>query len=63
MLVGLGATSLSMSPVLRPAVHAQLAVLTGSDCSGMAAAARAARGPQAARGAALRARDELLQAR
>jgi hypothetical protein len=44
-------------------VHAQLALLTGSDCAAMAAAARTGRGPQGAREAALRVRDELLQAR
>jgi phosphotransferase system enzyme I (PtsI) len=63
VLVGLGATSLSMSPVLRPAVHAQLAELSVSDCVAMAAAARGARGPRAAREAALAVRDELQQAR
>ena len=51
VLVGLGVTSLSMSARSLPAVRAALATRTLADCRALAAAARAAGDPEAARAA------------
>jgi phosphotransferase system enzyme I (PtsI) len=60
VLVGLGATSLSMAPAARAAVAEQLAVLGAADCAAVAEAARASSDPWAAREAARRVRDDRL---
>jgi phosphoenolpyruvate-protein phosphotransferase (PTS system enzyme I) len=52
VLVGLGASSLSMADGARAAVHAELARHTVQECERMARAALAARSPTAARAAA-----------
>ncbi|NAZ76852.1 phosphoenolpyruvate--protein phosphotransferase, partial [Kineococcus sp. T13] len=49
VLVGLGATSLSMAPAAVPAVRAALARTTAATCRAMAAAALAADSPRSAR--------------
>ena len=58
VLVGLGVTSLSTSPNARSGVRAGLAATTMDECRAMAAAARGARGADAARRAAAGARWE-----
>jgi phosphoenolpyruvate-protein phosphotransferase (PTS system enzyme I) len=58
VLVGLGVTSLSMAPVSRPAVHAELAGLSVEDCMAIAVAARGVGGATAARARARAVRDE-----
>ena len=58
VLVGLGATSLSMAPVSRPAVLAELRGLSTEDCAVIADAARSATGAQRARTRAREARDQ-----
>jgi phosphotransferase system enzyme I (PtsI) len=54
VLVGLGATSLSMAPVSRPAVLAELRGLSAEDCAVIADAARSGSGAEQAR---MRARE------
>ncbi|MDT7633709.1 MAG: phosphoenolpyruvate-protein phosphotransferase system enzyme [Pseudonocardiales bacterium] len=58
VLVGLGVTSLSMAPVSRPAVHAELAGLSVEDCVAIARAARGVGGAAAGRARARKVRDE-----
>jgi len=58
VLVGLGVTSLSMAPVSRPAVHAELAGLSVEDCVAIARAARGVGGATAGRARARKVRDE-----
>jgi phosphoenolpyruvate-protein phosphotransferase (PTS system enzyme I) len=58
VLVGLGVTSLSMAPVSRPAVHAELAGLSVQDCVAIARAARGVGGAAAGRARARKVRDE-----
>jgi len=58
VLVGLGVTSLSMAPVSRPAVLAELAGLTTADCVAIAEAARGSVGARLARAHAREVRDE-----
>jgi phosphotransferase system enzyme I (PtsI) len=58
VLVGLGVTSLSMAPVSRPAVLAELAGLSTADCVAIAEAARGSVGARLARAHAREVRDE-----
>jgi phosphotransferase system enzyme I (PtsI) len=60
VLTGLGVSSLSMAPTRVPAVRAALAMHDLRACTAMAAAARAARCPQDARGAALGLANKLI---
>jgi len=60
VLVGLGASSLSMAPSRVPAVRTALSLHTREQCQQMAAAARASTSPAAARGAVLRMADPVL---
>jgi len=60
VLTGLGVSSLSMAPTRVPAVRASLALHDFRACTAMAAAARAARSPQAGRDAALALADKLI---
>jgi len=58
VLVGLGVTSLSMAPVARPAVFAELRGLATEDCAAIAEAARSGVGADQARDRARTVRDE-----
>jgi phosphotransferase system enzyme I (PtsI) len=58
VLVGLGATSLSMAPVSRPAVLAELRGLSAEDCAVIADAARSGIGAEQARMRAREAREQ-----
>lgn len=57
VLVGLGATSLSMAPISRAGVHTELSGLSRQDCRAIADAALGGTGPADARARALRIRD------
>ncbi|WP_064743024.1 phosphoenolpyruvate--protein phosphotransferase [Pseudonocardia spinosispora] len=59
VLVGLGATSLSMAPLSRAGVHAELAALSRPDCRAIADAALAGTGPADARARALGVRERV----
>lgn len=60
VLVGLGASSLSMAPSKVPAVRTALSLHTREQCQQMAAAARASTSPQAARAAVHKMADPVL---
>ena len=60
VLAGLGVSSLSMAPGKIPAVRTSLALHTREQCQQMAAAARAATSPAAARAAVLQMADPIL---